>query len=153
LGPKAAWKLLIDYPLGQRQRGWLTRWFGADSFEASDSSGIAYDVRGGFGQWCMSRGLAPDYLFACAEFGTYGPVQVLAGLRAENQAHHWGTPSAASTIRAKERLKELFCPASDAWRSLVVERGLELVSRAQRGLLEVAPSGIASASPGEVARK
>jgi hypothetical protein len=145
LGRQGACKLLIDYPLNDRQRGWLTDWFGADSFEACDSSGIAYDARGGFGRWCVSRGLAPDYLFACAEFGTYAPVQVLAGLRAENQAQHWGTPSAAPTVRAKERLKELFSPASGAWRSQVIERSLELVGRAQRGLLELAPSGIETA--------
>ena len=139
LGRKGACKLLIDYPLNEMQRRWLTDWFGTDSFEACDSNGIAYDARGGFGRWCMSRALAPHYLFACAEFGTYGPVQVLSGLRAENQAHHWSTPKAASTIRAKQRLKELFCPASSAWRSQVVQRGLDLVSRAQKGLLQVAP--------------
>jgi len=138
LGPSGTCKLLIDYPLNERQRGWLTGWFGADAFEACDSSGISYDAKGGFGRWCVSRGLAPDYLFACAEFGTYGPVQVLAGLRAENQAHHWGTTSAASTVRAKERLKELFCPAADAWRSQVLERSLELARRAQRGLQDIA---------------
>ena len=142
LGPKGAWKLLMDYPLAERQRGWLTRWFGADSFMEHDVGTRHYSARGGFGQWCVSRGLAHDYLFACAEFGSYGAVQVLAGLRAENQAHHWGTPQAASTHWAKERLKELFCPASNAWRSQVVERGLELVNRAQRGLLEVPVSGV-----------
>lgn len=136
LGRWGACKLLIDYPLSDRQRGCLTDWFGADSFEAFDSRGIAYDTRGGFGRWCMARGLAPNYLFACAEFGTYGPVRVLAGLRAENQAHHWGTPTAASMIQAKSRLKELFCPDSAAWRSKVIERSLDLVDRAQRGLLE-----------------
>src|SRR5947209_1233063 len=110
LGPKGAWKLLLDYALNERHRTWLTEWFGVGTFEECDSSSVAYDVRGGFGRWCVSRNLAADYLFACAEFGTYGPVQVLAGLRAENQAHHWGVPSAASTVRAKQRLKELFCP-------------------------------------------
>jgi hypothetical protein len=142
LGPRGACKLLIDYPLSERQRGWLTDWFGTDSFETCDSSSIAYDARGGFGRWCVSRAVVLDYLFACAEFGTYGPVQVLAGLRAENQSHHWGTPSAASTIRAKERLKELFCPAAGDWRSHVVERGIELVGRAHRGLLALPPSKI-----------
>jgi hypothetical protein len=145
LGPYGACKLLIDYPLSERQRGWLTDWFGADSFEACDSSGIAYNARGGFGRWCVSRALASDYLFACAEFGTYGPIPVLGGLRAENQAHHWGTPAAASTVRAKERLKELFCPAAAAWRSQVIERSLELVGRAQRGLLGLASSGTGAA--------
>ena len=92
LGPKGACKLLIDYPLSERQRSRLTDWFGAGSFEACDSNNIAFDARGGFGRWCVARNLAPDYLFACAEFGTYGPIQVLTGLRAENQAHHWGRP-------------------------------------------------------------
>jgi hypothetical protein len=147
LGPRGACKLLIDYPLSQRQRGWLTEWFGAHSFEACDSSGIAYDARGGLGRWCVSRGLATDYLFACAEFGTYGPVQVLAGLRAENQSHHWGTTSAASTVQTKERLKELFCPAAEDWRSRVVDRSLELVGQAHRGLLGLTPAGSEPSRP------
>lgn len=134
LGSRGACKLLVDYPLSERQLSWLTDCFGAESFEACDSRSIAYDARGGFGRWCVSRGLAADYLFAVAEFGTYGPIQVLAGLRAENQAHHWGTPSAAATVRAKERLKELFCPAAHSWRSQVIERSLELAHQAQRGL-------------------
>lgn len=149
LGPHGTCKLLIDYTLNERQRGWLTDWFGADSFEASDSSGIAYDARGGFGRWCVCGGLAPDYLFACAEFGTYGPVKVLAGLRAENQAHHWGTPEGASTARAKARLKGLFSPDSDAWQSQVIERSMELIGRAQQGLLALAPSGIEAAPPNQ----
>jgi hypothetical protein len=77
----------------------------------------------------MSRGLAPDYLFAYAEFGTYGPIPVLAGLRAENQAHHWGTVDSPETGRAKARLKELFCPADERWRSRVLERSRDIVRR------------------------
>ncbi len=140
LGSSGSCKLLIDYPLSPRQENCLTKWFGADSFEPLDVHGIAHKPQGGFGRWCVSSGLAPDYLFACAEFGTYRPVQVLAGLRAENQAHHWGTPSASSTVRAKERLKELFCPASDDWRSKVLHRSLELVGQAHQGLTDLEPA-------------
>jgi hypothetical protein len=129
LGARGACKLLIDYPLSERQRGRLTEWFGADAFHTGDSTGTAYTARGGFGRWCMSRGLAPDYLFAYAEFGTYRPIQVLSGLRAENQAHHWGVPDSPGTRRAKERLKELFCPADELWRSQVLGRSLALVRR------------------------
>lgn len=135
LGPMGACKLLIDYPLSDTQRARLTDWFGADSSEACDSSGIAYDARGGFGRWCVSKNLAPDYLFACAEFGTYGPVRVLAGLRAENQAHHWGSPADAATVQAKQQLKELFCPSADAWRSQSLQRSMDLVDQAHRGLV------------------
>lgn len=140
LGKHAACKLLIDYPLPDRLRSWLTDWYGSDAFEASDVSGIAYQARGGFGRWCVSKDFAPDYLHACAEFGTYDSVKVLIGLRAENQAHHWGTADSASTMKAKSLLKELFCPASTSWRAKVIERSVELVVRAERGLIELGPS-------------
>lgn len=134
LGASGVGKLLIDYPLSDQQRSSLTEWFGADSFEAQDSDDINYSARGGLGQWCVARDLAPDYLFACAEFGTYGPVQVLSGLQAENQAHHWGQKTGTSTDRAKRRLRELFCPAAAAWRSNVLKYSFHLVNRALQGL-------------------
>jgi hypothetical protein len=134
LGRRGACKLLIDYSLDERQRRWLTDWFGADSFQRSNSSGASYEARGGFGRWCVSRALAPHYLFAYAEFGTYSPIQMLAGLRAENQAHHWGTSDSPDTRRAKARLKELFCPADGRWRSQVLAHCLTLARRAQQGL-------------------
>jgi Protein of unknown function (DUF2817) len=137
LGTKGACKLLIDYPLSGCLRTRLTDWFGAGSFEEYDSSNINYDARGSFGRWCVSRKLAPNYLFACAEFGTYGPIHVVAGLRAENQAHHWGSPTAASTIRAKQQLKELFCPSEAAWRSQVLYQSFDLVARSLYGLTNV----------------
>lgn len=136
LGARGSCKLLISYPLSDRQRRWLSDWFGADSFEALDSSAIAYETRGGFGRWCVSRNLAPDYVFACAEFGTYGPIPVVAGLRAENQAHHWGRAASKSTFRAKQRLKELFCPSAEAWRRVVLDKSFDLVERALQGLAQ-----------------
>ena len=72
LGRSGACKLLIDYRLTTSVHAHLTDWFGADSFEACNSDGISYDARGGFGRWCVSRHFASQYLFACAEFGTFG---------------------------------------------------------------------------------
>ncbi len=134
LGAWASFRLLIHSPLLDEQRARLTNWFGADSFETGDSQGIAYHSRGDFGKWCVARDPQRGYLFATAEFGTYGPVRVIAGLRAENQAHHWGKPEDRGTTRAKERLKELFCPSSRHWRSRVLEQGSRLVRRAVDGL-------------------
>lgn len=134
LGSSGTCKLMIDYSLSDRQRQRLTDWHGPDSFADLDGDEIDYSARGGLGQWCVASGIAPDYLFACAEFGTYGPVQVLAGLRAENQAHHWGQPASGETLRAKRRLRELFCPASPVWRSRVLEQGYRLVDRSLEGL-------------------
>lgn len=135
LGPKGTCKLLIDYPLNDQQRTKLANWFGEAAFEESQSSGIAYEARGGFGRWCVAKQWAPQYLYACAEFGTYGPVSVLKGLRTENQAHHWSPPEDPRTLAAKDQLTELFCPNDQAWRSQVIQRSRELVDQAVAGLL------------------
>ncbi len=134
LGRSGDCKLLIDYPLTLSARKNLTVWFGAESFEPFDSPSISYDTRGGLGHWCVTRGYASEYLFACAEFGTFGPVKVLAGLRAENQAHHWGNSEFDATHRAKIRLKELFCPHNESWRLKVLRQSMKLVGQAIDGL-------------------
>ncbi len=135
LGAWSSFKLLTDQSINDRQLAKLTSWFGADSIQTSNSKGIAYETRGGFGSWCVARNPRRDYTFVTAEFGTYGPIQVLAGLRAENQAHHWGNPGDRATVRAKERVKELFCPASAKWRNRVVEQSCRLVNQAIDGLV------------------
>jgi hypothetical protein len=134
LGKFGTCKLLIDYQLTKNQETQLSTWFGANSYEKCDATDIAYESSGGFGTWCASNNLAANYLYACAEFGTYSGLKVLAGLRTENQAHHWGNPDDTSTLRAKQRLKELFCPASMKWRTAVLDRGKELVDQAILGL-------------------
>jgi hypothetical protein len=141
LGAWATHKLLIDYPLSEADRQRLGRWFGPGSFEADDEQKVAYSVRGSFGKWCVSRNRRRDYTYAGAEFGTYKPIQVLAGLRAENQAHHWGRREDASTERAKQRLVELFCPSGESWRAQVLEQGARLVEQAIEGLVGEAESG------------
>ena len=134
LGDRAICRLLIDTPLTEDDHRRLSAWFGPDSFEVAHSHGVAYTARGTFGRWCAGRSRRVDYLYATAEFGTYSPIEIVAGLRAENQAHHWGRLEDASTERAKQRLVELFCPRSEGWRRRVLERGRELVAQAIRGL-------------------
>jgi hypothetical protein len=135
LGAWATCKLLIDYSLSETHRQRLSRWFGPESFEATDPKKIAFAVRGSFGHWCMSQNLDRDYLYAAAEFGTYKPTRVLGGLRAENQAYHWGKPGVAATETAKTRLVELFCPRSESWRMKVLNESKRLVKQAIDGLV------------------
>ena len=132
LGPYATYKLLLDYEPSHEQRDRMVKWFGERSIEHSDAKGIAYEARGGLGQWCISRNFVPNYHFACAEFGTYSPLKVLSGLRTENQAHHWGDES--SRRIAQRRLASLFCPRDRRWRSMVLDQSTELVDQAINGL-------------------
>lgn len=135
LGRWASCNLLIDYEPTPAQRDRLDRWFGPGTYEGNDPNGTAYRARGSFGRWCVARNFAPVYVFVLAEFGTYGGVSMIAGLRAENQAHHWADPGSIAARRAKERLRELFCPASASWRSRVVAKAVDVAEQALRGLL------------------
>jgi Protein of unknown function (DUF2817) len=138
LGPWGTDKLLMDTPMNPAHRGRLDRWFGPVTWEEDNAEGLSYLPRGGFGHWCVAQEFAPDYLYAVAEFGTYGGITMLSGLRAENQAHHWGRPDDAGTRWAKARLRELFVPASPAWRAKALARGVELVEQAL-GAVAAAP--------------
>jgi Protein of unknown function (DUF2817) len=137
LGRWGTFKLLLDAPLTLDQRARLDEWYGPDSYEQDNPNGVAYLPRGSFGPWCVAQELADDYLYLVAEFGTYGVVRMLSGLRAENQAHHWGKPGDPNTERAKAGLRELFCPASPEWRARALSQGLQLVERAAVGLAKM----------------
>jgi hypothetical protein len=136
LGPWGDYKLLIDTPLTDPQMCELVRWYGSEYLEASQPQGIAYDSRGGFDNWCSQLGLAEEYMALCAEFGTYSAVKVLAGVRAENQAHHWDEPGSRRDRKTKNWLRELFCPASLSWRASVIKKSLRLIHQTIRGMEE-----------------
>jgi hypothetical protein len=134
LGRWGSYKLLLDIQPSPEQQHRLDEWFGPGTYEVDHPNGVAFLPRGSFGPWCAAQCLANDYLYLVAEFGTYGVVRMLTGLRAENQAHHWGRAGDPSTERAKARLRELFCPASAVWRSGGLAPGLVLNQHARPGL-------------------
>jgi hypothetical protein len=136
LGKYGSYKLLLESP---PMDGWcdrLDRWFGPGTYEEDNPNGVAYLPRGSFGPWCIAQQLADEYVYMTAEFGTYSGVTMMSGVRAENQAHHWGRPDGPNERRARTQLKEVFCPADPAWRERVLFQGVELVRRAAAGLRE-----------------
>lgn len=138
LGAWATYKLLLDSVITDSQLQWLSAHFDPpgieDLVETTTRRDIAYRACGSLGKWCQGKMSHCDYLFLGAEFGTYGAVKVAAGLRAENQAHHWGQPQAPSTKRAKQHLQELFFPASQSWQQRTLTQGIDLVMKAVQAL-------------------
>jgi hypothetical protein len=130
LGRRGTGKLLIDTPLTPAQQTWLDEHFD-QKYEVSHSEGVAYEARGGLGPWCVALAGVKDYLFACAEFGTYSPLTILQALRAENREHHCGTPDSATYLRAKGRLRMVFTPHESA-----VTLALDWIKNAVFGLKE-----------------
>ena len=141
LGGYGTWKLLLDSPLTEAQRAWLLERFDEECFQEPGSEESDYVTRGSIGKWLVQRRLAPSYLYACAEFGTFAPISVLSALRSENQVHRWRKPEAAATRRAKRTLQETFCPASPTWRTRALSGGLDLIERTVAGLSPPAQAG------------
>ncbi len=132
LGAWATYKLLFDHPLNDEQYVRLKSYFGAESVEAitTDQSGW----KGGLGHFCKTHAKDRDYICALAEFGTYKGLEVLAGLRAENQSYFWGDPKSKRTEASKKKLVELFCPVSVNWREDSLTQAIKLVGQAVEGL-------------------
>ena len=82
----------------------------------------AYAIRGGMGGGLVRALPRAGVDFILQELGTYGVLTVLHALREENRWHHHG----AGTLDhpAKQRLREVLCPADPGWRRQVVARGV-----------------------------
>jgi hypothetical protein len=120
LGKYATWELRLENPPTPSSIQILEQCAGGH-LKIAHSSGPEYRAQGTMGPWCANILEGVDYTYGCAEFGTDHPIKVLSRLRAENQAHHWGSSHDPATLRAKQRGLEAFCPTDRAWRSKVLE--------------------------------
>ncbi|MBL9092086.1 MAG: DUF2817 domain-containing protein [Planctomycetaceae bacterium] len=139
LGRWGECQLLCDYLPSPLQRRRLQRAYGAVGVDLLDAEHLPYLPRGGFGAWCAARPNR-NYLYACAEFGTYSGYQMLCGMRRENQLHRFAS-DAPVTHPVKRRIKELYCPSSIEWRRRTVECAGRLVDGAVRMLAELGDEG------------
>lgn len=89
----------------------------------ANANAAPYIIKGSCDQ--LLKDLKGDHVFIVQELGTYPSVKILQAMRAENRAHHFTDHGTDHPI--KQRMKEVFCPASSDWRKLVLERGQTLV--------------------------
>jgi hypothetical protein len=140
LGKRGDYELYLPFDEGSAQSRWFEQHFDASRVSAvpvtkdgEEPSG--YPTRGSFDRWCLARFEGRDYKYACAEFGTYPAIAVVAALRAENRAYHWGR-TGEDYEWTKQRLVEVFSPASARWREKVVASGVAIVDQALAALRE-----------------
>ena len=136
LGRFGHYKLLLTNAADPEDYSWYLETFGVERVEPlAEPDGTAYAVSGSFGDWMRSHFKSRTYYFVGAEFGTYGVIRVLAAIRAENRAHHYGSQRSSAYRSAKEELVECFCPAAASWRQQVVDAGLAIVAQGGRALV------------------
>lgn len=116
LGKWGRCMLILDYVMRpEHQRRLLAH--PRDSWEAASPAGTSYNAVGTLARWCDTRFHDHQYMYLCAEVGTYNPVWVLRALRAENQQWHHEPHRSPAVVR---RVQEAFCPRSPKWRSKAV---------------------------------
>ncbi|MEO7727879.1 MAG: DUF2817 domain-containing protein [Burkholderiales bacterium] len=127
LGPYGEDTLLVDAAPDRRDVSQTMHALFGNRVRLQDNAGFAYRVRGA--QHDMYYSLFPRAAvhFAGQEFGTFNSVRVVAALRAENYWHHQG---AGPSHPAKQALFATFCPADNAWRTRVLQRGREVIAQA-----------------------
>ena len=133
LGPFGTYKLLLNEAPDSQHYAWYIKAFGAEHIEPPTGE-TAYQTTGEFGLWMQRHFHAREYRFGCAEFGTYSVIRVLAALRAENRAHHYCAMDSAEFVRAKNELRECFCPDSALWRQRVVASALRILGHGAHAL-------------------
>ncbi len=133
LGKLGQYQALLGHDLSPNEMIWANNLFQRNLSVNNDSE--HYQARGSLSRWVRFH--APHAVSACWEFGTYDPITVLAALRAENAAYHWGDRSSKDFDRTKEKLKEAFCPRSISWRQSVLDQAEQLLDRVvQQWLLQ-----------------
>jgi predicted deacylase len=134
LGKWGTYKLLMDTAVTPAELQELQTYFGAESILAVDGGKKKYQVRGNIGQWTRQLLQSRNYNYFCAEFGTYSFAKVLLALRQENYVHNWLPATDPVYLRTKEQMKEIFCPESDRWRSMVITQSMDIVTQADRAV-------------------
>ncbi|MBM4365592.1 MAG: DUF2817 domain-containing protein [Deltaproteobacteria bacterium] len=95
---------------------------GVRTWDANDAS--AYAIRGGMTAFLQAKLPGVRYDGLTCEFGTQPNLQVLAGLRAENRLHHWGT--AHPDHPAKAAMRAAFAPREARWEAAVLGHAREM---------------------------
>jgi hypothetical protein len=127
LGRYGHYKLLASEPPGSHHVVEASRFFGDDRVVVDWQADGGYHNHGDFGDWLAGRFPERDYLYLCAEFGTFGPTRVIGTMRRENQFHHGTDPTSPARQAFKARVLDTFCPVSPSWRSSVVRQAHDLI--------------------------
>jgi hypothetical protein len=134
VGKSGSYALCIDLPETHDRVTELKREFGAAQVQGFSPNGVLYEIRGALGPWLEQRTAGVRYDCLLAEFGTYPGLFVLAALRFDNRVRHYAGGDAELVRAAKDRMLEAFCPRAPAWRRLVIERALRVISQSVRAL-------------------
>ncbi|MCA8989080.1 MAG: DUF2817 domain-containing protein, partial [Planctomycetaceae bacterium] len=116
LGKSGTGQIMTGQPLSEKQRAWLVQTTGDNLWNPTSPEET---ISGTFDNWMFHRFAEAGVISVCAELGTEPPIQMLQALRYENWATFHG--SEATRIKARQKLKNAFCPTSAEWRNQALQ--------------------------------
>ena len=126
LGRFGQYNLLSSDPVGSPRMLQAVTLFSGEPVRFDHQLEGGYHNHGDMGEWLSNRFADRQYLYLCAEFGTFNSTRVIGMLRRENQAHHWLDKRHPRYAEIKSRVIDTFAPFSPKWRCSVVHQSVRL---------------------------
>lgn len=101
-----------------------------DVIQAGSVASVSSPVLGTLTEWATWGYPNIETFSFVAEFGTLPDLEVLAALRADNWLHAHGDLTAPYATEINDAMRAAFAPDDADWQSVVVERALDIISRA-----------------------
>jgi hypothetical protein len=102
--------------------------------ELDPNNSVAYKTNGGLIEALPSLFKDSNVYGLVQEFGTYNILKVLYNIRLEN---YYYNNSSSNILKPNYDLKEIFCPSDPKWRSIVIQRGLDVFNQTYKFLNEL----------------
>jgi hypothetical protein len=130
LGPYGFGELIVTRGVPQARDWWGTE--GVADIAAGES--VSAPIRGDVSSALAVLGEGPEITFAALEYGTRDIITVLDAHRADNWLHHHGDPEGPEGEAIRAQMLHAMYPDDDAWRQMVWERAVFVVSKALEGV-------------------
>ncbi|MBC7939193.1 MAG: DUF2817 domain-containing protein [Chitinophagaceae bacterium] len=113
-------------PLGDSLQQIIEEWFPEQAYRWGQDAMIPRHPEGPYHLW-QEQLTTPVLNNIGLEFGTYDLERCFDLFRANNCFHAYGDPLSPAARDVAKDYREMYCPASPAWRALVLERGLGFI--------------------------
>jgi len=130
LGRYGQFNLLSSDPVGSERMLDAVQLFGPDRVKFDNDAEDGYHNYGDIGEWLSRQHAKRQYIYLCAEFGTFDSTRVIGTLRRENMAHHFLDRSHPRYAAIKHRAIDTFAPFDPVWRAKVIQQSVELNQQA-----------------------
>ena len=134
LGDYGYGELISEEEIDSTAYKWARDWFGSSVKTTASGESVSAHLCGTLDRAFMELAGDREALCLALEFGTVSPRDVFMATRADNWLHLHGDVDSDQGRRIKQDIRDAFFQDKDDWKTMIWERGLEVMSQARDGL-------------------